>query len=696
MPSMLSRLYDKPSEGETAQIVDGLFDIEKNVGRRILERVWWRNVLYYVGEQWIEWLKSTSSFRRRLFYTQPSTPVSNEIREYIRALKAMLINQKMVPRVVPNSEERADIDAAKVAQQLLIHMDSLNDGEIEDEKEKLVISIGLWGNGFLRTFPFKEGGQWFIHKDGSVVTTGDVVTENIIPFNVITDENGDSLRKKKWVGIQSLRNREWVEDTFKIKVSNTDTAAATVDYQRKLMSLVGQVSPWKGTGLDYTTNDTPDEDLVAFREMEFKPDMKRPEGRYLVVCGGKRIMDVNRMVIPAEKDYWTYTLTHFPFNRVPGRFWADSGVDDLISPQNSINEIDKSLAENRRTVGRPTVVTPGEVRLNRISEKEDHVLVLSYDGLTSGGGRPIIQQGIPMPPQIFEERMMHKTTIQEKGGDPKNVLKGQAPSAHASGVMTDILRETAERGYYPDIDRYNRGMSSTYRSRLLVVKMVYTDERIVKVIGKGNKVKVFQFKASDLRGNTDVRMEIDSGLATTKAGERATLMDLTKMGVFQQEMMVDPTFKHQLISRFGFSSLSDQSNGDMERAERENSSMAAGILDGIFTVTLPVGPDSETVMDDPMFKYDNHAIHYEIHRRCILDPEFAEWPVEAQAALIVHTDVHNMMVQAAKAQAMQEAMLAQGGMGGGAGTGGANPKGSQPDPGLETTSGQTPPEGGMM
>jgi hypothetical protein len=669
-------LFDKPSPGDISRIVDGLFDVEKNVGRRILERIWWRNILYYIGEQWLEWVQVTSSFRRsRIYTTQPSTPVSNEIREYVRAVKSMLLNQKMVPRVVPNSEERADVDAAEIGKNLLIHMDSLNDFEIEDEKEKLIIAIALWGTGFLRTFPFKEGGEWFVQKNGTVLTTGDVMTENILPFNLIVDANGDTLRKKRFIGIQSLRNREWVEDTFRVKIQATDEMAS-VDYQRRLMSLVGQVSPWKGSGLDYIASDVPDEDLVSFRELEFKPDKRYPEGRYMVVCGGETIVNLTQMPIPAEKDYWTYTPVDFHFNYVPGRFWSDSGVDDLLSPQNTINEIDRSCAENRRTMGRPTVVTPGEVRLSRLSEKGDHVLVLSYDGLTSGGGRPILQQGIAMPPEVYQQRMNAKVDIQEKGGDPKNILKGQAPSAHASGVMTDILRETAERGHYPDIERFNRSMSRVYKSRILVAKSVYTEERIIKVQGKGNRVKILHFKASDLRGNTDVRMEIDSGLVTTKAGQRATLMDLLKLGFFANDLQSDPTIRHQLITRFGFSGFADQTNGDIDRAERENSAIAAGALEGIMTVTMPVGPDSQVVEDDPLFKYDNDTIHYEVHRRYILSPEFSELPTTSQ-----------------------EAMMMQGGGGGkqpGGGMGGANPMGSQPNPGLETTSGGAGPEGGTV
>lgn len=659
--SMIEKLFGKstPSDAEIVMMVEGAFDTDKDISRRILERIWWRNILYYVGEQWIEWMKGTSSFRKRALLTLTATPVSNEIREYVRSFKAEMMNQKMIPRIVPNTEERADIDAAEVGKNLLVYMDSLNDYEIEDEKEKLAIGVATWGTGFMRTIPFKEGGEWFIQKDGTVLTTGEVVTENILPFNVVVDKNGDSLRKKRWVGIKTLRNKEWVEDTFKVKITNKESQA-TVDYQRRLMSFVAQVSPWKGSGLDYLSSNI-EEDLVSFYEMEFKPDKNHPKGRYIIVCGGKLLSNHNRMPIPVKNDYWSYSTTDFHFNYVPGRFWSDGGVDDLISPQNSINEIDRDLKENRDGLGRTTVITPGEISLKRLSDKGDRVLVMNYDGMAAGGGKPIFHQGIPLPDQVITERNIHKAQIQEMGGDPKNVLKGQAPSAHASGVMTDILRETAERGHYPDIERYNRSMSRVYKNRLLVAQEVYTEERTLKVQGRGNRFKVTKFKASDLRNNTDVRMEIDSGLVTTKAGQRATLMDLLKLGFFQADFQTDPTIRHQFITRFGFSGLSDGGNADIDRAERENSMFAADKLEGIMTATLPVTAESEVVTDDPLFRYDKHAIHYEVHRRYFLTPEFSDLDLKTQAGAISHNDLHHLKMMAEQAEAMKVAMVMQGG-----------------------------------
>jgi len=53
----------------------------------------------------------------------------------------------------------------------------------------------------------------------------------------------------------------------------------------------------------------------------------------------------------------------------------------------------------------------------------------------------------------------------------------------------------------------------------------------------------------------------------------------------------------------------------------------------------------ETITDDPLFKYDNHAAHYETHRKFILSPEFKEVPQEYAVILIYHADTHKNEIE---------------------------------------------------
>lgn len=650
----VSDIFKKINSTTDAELVSGineLFDTSQiDYTRAMLERIWWRNLLYYLGEQYVEYVKSLQTFRRRIMPDYVPTPVSNEIREYVRSVKAFLLGQKMVVKVAPNTTEREDVKGAGLGELLLQNLDTFNDGEFLDEKEKTATSIPLFGVTFLRTFPQMFDDRWVFDKDGNLITQGDVGAEHLTPFQVYVDSLGDRLTKKRWVGIQSLKPKEWVEDTFKVKIGKGSDVKAT-DYNRRLMKLVGQVSPWKGAGLDSATYAIDDDSLVLFRETEMKPSVKYPQGRYIISCGDKLLKSYKRMPIKVVDGKWFYSITDFHFDYMPGSFWSDAGVNNLISPQNTINEIDQALAINRKGVARPTLFCPGEIGIKKLDPTGglgSGMLLLSYDPLLSGGQRPEIGQGTPLPQQILAERDIQRQVFQDVSGDPKNILKGESPGSKASGIMVDILRETAEKGKYPDVERYTRSMTRVNKKRLLLAQEIFTEERILKVCGRGNKWSIIRFKSADLRNNTDIRMELDSGLASTNAGKMQVLLDFSQQGFFGNPTE-NPELREEVLSRSGLSGFTKQEDPDFKRAELENAKIGVGDFDGIFLVepdpkTGEITPDSEVVMDDPYFKYDNHQVHYDLHREEIISEAFSELDPRSQTVLIHHTDIHHMQL----------------------------------------------------
>lgn len=641
-----------------AQTVNDFFDTNLDYSRQVLERIWWRNILYYIGEQWIEYVRTQQTFRRRQIPFYIPTPVSNEIRAHVNSMKALLLSQKMVPRIWPNTQEKEDIEAAELGQKLIVFMESINDYEIDFEKEKCALWKILCGTSFMRTIPEIEGGKIYFEDGENQFTTGEVITEAVVPFNVYMDNNGDSLRKKNWIGIKTLKNREWVEDTFKVKIQKEETVSMTSDYQRRLMKLVSAVSPWKGQGLDTTIVGDIDEDWVVYKEIELKPTKHDTNGRYIVVCGDQVLQNVPRMPIKAENDKWYYSITDFHYYYVPGRFWSDTAVSDLISSQNTINEIDQTVAIARKGISRPRLILPGDVGLKKLNEGGQGFLGVVYNPLLSGGKEPRFENGTPLLPQIFQERDIQKSQIQDVAGDPRNILRGQPPSAQSSGIQIDILRETAERGHAPDIDRYHKSMSSVYKKRLLIAKEIYTEDRMIKVAGRGNSIEVTKFKSSDLRGNTDVRLELDSGLLATKAGQTDVMMKMISSGFFS-DIGIEPSLKEEIFRRLGMTSFTDEIDMDVERAEKENAAIEAGEFDGIFLLdpnpeTGAIDADSEVMMLDEKFKYDKHIVHYDIHRKAILSSRFGEWPEESKTVAYNHADAHNIMIQAAQEEMMMQ------------------------------------------
>jgi hypothetical protein len=483
------------------------------------------------------------------------------------------------------------------------------------------------------------------------------------------------------------------------------------------------VSPWKGDGLDLGINPMlKDDEMVVFKEVEIRPTKKHPAGIYAAMVGDEIIFKYNRLPIPAGKEgEWEYSLTDYHYHFTPGRFWSDSGINDLISPQNTINEIDQDLSINRKGIGKPMVIMPSDVTMSKVTKFGQSLIVLKYDALLSAGAKPEIARGVALPGQVLEERMVHMQNAQDAAGDPKNVLRGKAPSTQSSGVMVDILRDAAEQGHLPDVERFYRSHKRTKRKQLILAQEVFTEERLVKIPDKGGRPKVKKFKGADLRNNTDVRMELASGAASTRAGQTNMVIKLMEQQFFSPENIMDPEFKQEILRRVGLSGFKDKTSPDADRAISENEMVGnmdeSGLVPvkindnqsgqqleimcvpGLYAAMGGGSPDQEGIvlMDDPMFRYDDHATHYEQHRRFFMGSEFKNLDPALRDALMVHADYHKWVLEAeakAKAEqqmemvatqeAMNKAKMAELGMGPPPGGNGGSPEppapGSQPPP----------------
>ena len=679
-------MADKPTKMDNAKIIeiaDKLFDRQQNITQAILERIWFRNILYYMGEQWFEWARSRQEFRPIMPSPHTPTPVSNIIRDYVRSMKSLVLNKDFTVTIWPNSNDQEDMEAASMGESFLRWLETDNDEVHLDEKEKEVVWMILCGTSFDRTFPYMEADNWAFDADGVPINTGDIVSQAVSPFNVAVDQFGDSLKKKRHVGIKSLKPREWIEDTFKILINEGSHDGALINYERQLSSIVANISPWKGDGLQIGNDQAKeDDDLVLFKEIEFKPTKQHPRGIYAGIVGDQICFRHDRLPIPLQEGgKWDYTLTDFHYYYVPGRYWSDPGVNDLISPQNTVNQIDQDLEVNRKSVGRPLVTVPVDVNLKRIDKHGQAVFILQYDAMLAGGQRPEISHGTPLPSQVLEERNIHMMVSQDAAGDPKNVLRGQSPSSQASGIMVDILRDAAEQGHLPDIERFYRGLKRVKRKQLVLAQEVYTEERLIKIPDRGNRTKAIAFKGADLRNNTDVRLELSSGAASTRAGQTQMLLKLTESGFFSSQSDLDPEYRSDILRRLGLAGFKDKSNVDMDRAQAENQlignatqkklenanilippnqenpageNLQVPIIPGLFLSLGPVDvdgdgvpdPEAEPIVlsDDPLYKYDNHAVHYEVHRRYILSSEFLHLDPGVQEIAIAHCDTHKAMM----------------------------------------------------
>jgi len=657
----------KPEYDALTLMTDIFNDRRSDYTRQMNERIWFRNILYYMGDQWLEWWKDQGTFKKRARQSYVPTPVANKIRDACKSERALILNKNYVPRVWPNSNEPEDREAARIAQMVLTDMDLRNDEEFSDERESLVDAILLFGTAFMRTFPDLDRGEYGVDKNGDLIKSGEVVSEALSPFNVVTDPLFPKLRQMRYTGVHTLKLKEWIEDTFETKIVG-EARRDELQYNQTLLKYISNVSSWKGTGLVTAGYETEYNKLAEFKELEFKPTKTYPRGRYIVMANDQILLDVDRLPMPGEekKGEWYYTITDFHYNKIPAKFWSDAFVNDLLSPQDQVNSIDQSLEMNRRSVGRPRVSWPTGSKLTRKNEQGEAFIAIEYDPRLSGGVAPKFENGVQLGNQVLTERAIHEGTIQDSSGNVNNVLRGQAPTSDASGVLVEQLQETAEASHGPDITRIYRGIGTVHRKRLILAKELYTEKRIIKVVGPDKEISIKNFRGADLRNNTDVRMELASGIFRTKASEANALLTLVQQGL----VGTDPVTRGQVFRKLGMSDLvGDDPNVHVKRAEKEEVKIAAGEVEGIF-VTAPdpetgqfqFSPDAQVAINDPFFKFDDHKIHLDSHTRFILSDNFKDVPAEAGVIFMAHTEIHKMIMEADAKNAQMEAVHMQAAM----------------------------------
>jgi len=648
------------------------------------EKILERNIMYLMGNQWFN-----ENFRPLLAPNIPA-PVSNICRDTVKSILSLFTSSKYRTRVYPNSEESRDMDASETGAFFLQWIDERDNKALENEKEFIILWTILAGTAFSMVDVAMDTGRFV---NGSIYK-GDIAIESLFPGSIRVPSFGNLLHKKEWVGVMRLKQREWVEDMYEKKIPRAQNLRLMAQ-EKKLLKLVADINQWAGAGLDTGEERDVDqeqfEDLVVFQEVEYRPTKKYPRGRYEAVCEGEVCAKQEKLPLPiGPEGEWFYRAQDFHYHHAPGCFWSANALDDIISPQNFINEADQAAMMNFKELGRPTLLTPFEVTLKRISEMGRSFLAVEYDDPLGSNRKPEVARGTPYPDQLLQMRSIQREMAQDASGNPKNVLAGKASHAGASGYLMDTLREVAERGHRPDIERFYRCWGLTKQRVLVLAPKVFTETRMLRIKGEGDKPIVKAFLGANLHGNTDVRMEEDAGLASTRAGQNAAISEMAKSGFFNEETM-SANIRNYVLKTMGLPRPPDITNAHRKRAEREN----RAVREGDEAKRIPLQIDEKLMVDnrtgrpavdefgnpfvaqkenrDPLFFLDNHVIHMEIHDKQILTAEYSEWESARQTMLLDHRNAHKAQVDAVIQQQKMEMMeMGQAKKGGG----------SAPPPGL--------------
>jgi hypothetical protein len=631
--------------------------------RQAIERQWYLNLAFYAGKHNVQLVSTPGSSGNNIgvrLYIPPapyyrSRPVINRIRPIIRTELSKLTSQKPSATIVPATGENEDMAAAQAGEQI---WDSVyRDKKIQKKFRQAMLWTLCTGNGFMKTYwdPNKKSSQWqdfspeekmLIQKMGGPTekpADGDFCYESITPFHIyVPDLLQEDIEEQPYVIQVQTRTPEWIRLNYKLNVA-PNVMEATDILNDSFLNLVG--------ASDFRN------DSVLCYEVWVKPGNVEfmPEGGMFTIVGPHLVQFVKGN---------PYIHQQYPFVHIPhiptGRFYAESVVTDLIPIQREFNRTRGQIIENKNALGHAQLLAAkGAIQASKITTEPGQVI--QYE-LGYPEPKPMPMQNLPN--YVLQELDRSLMDFEDISGQHQ-VSKGQVPSGVTAATAISFLQEQDESMLATTHESIEEAFEKIGFQTLSYVKQYWDLPRTVRVTGKNGYFNVISFKGSDLRNNTDLRVEGGSSLPTSKAAKQAFLMDLMQLGFVQPEKGLE------LMDMGGIQRLYEEVQVDSAQASRENMRMAAVTQEQIseyaetFVPKDPMtgqpnpeaglinpqtgeplvdqaGNPTEPPLIVPVNSFDNHQIHINVHNTYRKSQEFEQLSQEIKDLFEQHVNQHMM------------------------------------------------------
>lgn len=609
------------------------------------ERQWMLNLAFYSGRQHVRF-KETASGSNFDLYT-PQAPyyvvriVINQIRKIVRKEISRLTAQKPNAYVIPSTTEDADVFAAQAGEQI---WDSLwRRLKFNKTLREAIFNQAVYGNGFIKSYwdPSKTDPGYEQLVDPSMpnmptmpndaselfmqqVPSGDICIESINPFHIfVPDLLALDIEDQPYVIHAQIKNNSWIKQNLGVDPSGN--SGESVDEQMQ-------------TILGVNRNDNK-KDQTIILEIWVKP------GYIPELKNGGMFTLVGDQIIQGF-DKYPYDHGQYPFTKLDammsGKFYNTSIVEDLIPLQRELNRSRAQLIESKNKMSKPQLMAErGSVDARKITTEPGQLIEYS-----PGFNPPTPLSLQNLPSYVTEEINRLYDDLSDLSGQHE-VSNGSTPPGVTAATAISFLQEQDESLIAPQFTSVEEAIEKIAAQCLYYVKMYWDEKRTIKIVGVEGTFDVQTFQGTDLRGNTDIRVESGSSLPTSRAAKQAFLMDLMKMGFIPADKGLE------LMEIGGLNRLYEQLQVDKRQAQRENAKMRVVTEEDVqqqvatwqqANPSATTDPNTGMPLSPPLIvatnTWDNHALHIEAHNNYRKSQSFESADPVVKALFEAHVQQH--------------------------------------------------------
>lgn len=654
-----------------------LYQEDQRLKKGLIE-VWRQNIDFLNGKQTLEWDPQTRRYRF-IYGLQKRTSVkdyiysTNEIEPVVRTLVSFLTRNKPKAHVYPSDPCNGESTRrAKIAKLVL-------DSKWDIDKENLNYQMAAWwalttGTVFrkdywdpsLRGIKTIAGQNQFqdqslyqritsklfskpvesLEKDKaensqyppSPERWGDSAVVNRTPFHMAVDFNAKDSNYK-WIRESYLQPVEWVKANYsrksdefysglidQVQAQDNFGDALEIDLEFRFQTPSDQGARPKILG-----------DMCVCSEFYTEPDPSMPWNKDTDDVRGRLIFTAADIPLyDGPSPYNWHPYTKFGYEPYLGRFWDKSLVEQLISLQVRLNELNGSVLENAKKMAKGLWLIPeGTLKEGKLKGKEGHIVYWKPNAAYPGVG-PQRQPGIPLPQQFFAEIQKCIDQIVRISGS-NAVLQGSAPAGINAAAALQLLLENAQSQHGPLINNFDDFVAESQTKKIQNFQKFCKEPRddLVKYLKK-IKYDLSQLDVDSIYGdmiedNVNVVVESGSSIPKSQAARQNQLMQFAQMGVLG-DVVKDPITKQQFLSEFGITEYDKTNHSEWEKIQWETERIEKG---------LEPSPSP----------YDIDELHIPHHKALAQRPYFIENArPEIKAKLDEHIKWHqDRMAQAAEA-----------------------------------------------
>ncbi len=662
------------------KLVELVLDYKERYAQRrwIFEREWYRNILMYVGQQWITYEEGHKRWRKRNLPSWVPMPVTNRLSSTINTIRSSVAQVDPAFVAYPTRDNESSILSAAAADKYLEVIKQ--ESGFRAAKRRLASWITMTGNGFLLTEfdTSAETGTVFIPgeqcQDCGTQMTPDQLTEQInciecgsanlaelpdlgieipqgkirvsarSPFEVYVDNNIQELEDMPAVLLVESRGLEDVKALYG-KAADEVTSDTNKDTGRFYLDSISHVTG-TGFGPGNSMGGTNEDKTgpVTLNRLYVKRCKDYPEGAYIVMTGDQHIVEVKEpypFFYKGTKRKF-FPIVHVRYDDVPGRFWAKTPIDDLTFKQRQRNELESLFQTIVMRCANPVWLLPTNVQASPITG--DPGLMIRYTA--SGGSKPERLPGVDAPTSLINFLQQIDQDFEELA-NTFAVMKGKSPGNVRAASAIQMLLERGFGRYGSVFDNLEEAYEQWAIQALELWRQKAVFPRVQAIARAAGSWQFMEFMGSDI-GEVDIRVEAGSTRPRSQAGRQMLIGQALQWGLLNVN---DPEQKMKIFEQLGMADILPGAEADVKVVAEENAKFMAWAQ----SIAKVMGEAGQELEDEVVMQLlassplkgnvilDHHPTHMAHHRRLGISDAFRALPESIQNIFVQHIMAEHMM-----------------------------------------------------